>query len=89
MTIADELNALDPKFCIRNEWDEMEHLGFIEDRLQSAPLFRTEFENYMGFFCSEEFKDLVEITNLKGITFSVDISNIFPPDPTACSPTSH
>lgn len=89
LTIAEELNALDPKLCIRNEWDEMEHLGFIEERLQNAPLFRTAFENYMGFFCSEEFKDLVEASDLKGITFSVDISNIFPPDPTACAPTSH
>jgi len=89
LSSADELNALDTELCVRNEWDEMEHIGFVEERLKDTPLFRTAFESYMGHFCTDEFKTLVEENHLKGITFSIDVSNIFPPDPSSCTPTKH
>ena len=89
LSIADDKNALDENLCIKNEWDEMEHIGFIEERLNDTPVFRTEFESYMGFFCLDSFKDRVEENQLTGITFSIDVSNIFPPDPAACAPVSH
>ena len=52
LSIADDKNALDEKLCIKNEWNEMEHIGFVEERLYDTPIFRTAFESYMGFFLS-------------------------------------
>lgn len=88
-SLADDLDALNNKLCFMNEYGDLESLGFNQEKLNNLPIFRTAFDHFMGVFCQESFKELLMQSDLKGINFSPDISNIFPYDPTACEPTSH
>lgn len=83
LKIAENFGALDTKCSIRNEWGDLQSLEFFEDKIDSAALFRCEFEGFTGLFCNEKFKELVEKLQLNGVVFSADLGNIFPVDPSA------
>lgn len=89
LKIAEELNGLDLKLSIKNEWGDLQSLGFIDESMKAANLFRCAFDGYGGLFCHEAFKRAVEHAGLKGIVFSLDLGNIFPPDDTASAPAEH
>ncbi|WP_062267107.1 hypothetical protein [Endozoicomonas arenosclerae] len=72
LTLADD--ALDLNLCKKNEWGEIDWIAFNEQKLQGFPLFRVEFDNYMGVFCNEQFKQVCEDTGLQGLRFSHDLS---------------
>lgn len=86
LALAENSAALDEKLSLKNEWGDLSALSFIEEKLGNTPLFRSEFEGYMGVFCNDTFKNSVENHSLKGIIFSTDLGNIFPPDPSAQAP---
>ena len=89
LSLAEDVAGLDEKLSIKNEYGDLQSLVFHEDKVHSMAIFRSEFDGYMGFFCKDDFKDAVESAGLKGITFSIDLGNIFPPDPSAQSPSLH
>lgn len=83
---AEDLNALDTKRSTKNDWGDLQSLVFVEENLNVVVLFRCKFDGFTGLFCNDAFKLAVEQANLKGITFSVDLGNIFPPDTSAQEP---
>ena len=89
LSLAEDVDGLDKKLSIKNEYEDLQSLVFYEEKITSMAIFRTEFDGYMGFFCTDKFKDAIERIDLKGITFSIDLGNIFPPDSSAQSPTEH
>lgn len=89
LATAEEVDGVDQAVSFKNEYGEMVSIGFHEDRVKGLHVFRTKFDKYMSVYCSEEFKQAVESAGLNGLVFSVDIGNIFPPDPNAKTPTAH
>lgn len=89
LTIAEDLNALDEKLSTKNEYGELQSIAFVEEKLNDAEIFRAEFGNYMSAYCQENLKALIETLDLKGLTFSLDLGNIFPADVSVENPTTH
>ena len=89
LKIAEEFDALNTKLSTKNEWGDLQSLAFFEGNIVDTTLFRCEFEGFTGLFCNDDFKNAAENADLKGITFSADLGNIFPPDSTAQEPTKH
>ena len=85
LKIAEDFDALDTKLSMKNEWEDLVSLEFNEKRLNDVgiTLFRSSFEGFTGIFCTEAFKSACEAASLKGITFTPDLANIFPEDPSA------
>lgn len=83
LALADAVDGIDGALSTKNAYGDLQSLAFREDRLKGITVFRTGFDGYMGVFCGGEFKDRVERSGLKGIVFSLDLANIFPPDSTA------
>ncbi len=75
LRLAEELGALNEAHCVKNEWDEVEHIAFHEDQLTSVTAFRTEFDDYLSLFCSEDLKQAVEQHQLTGVTFNASLGN--------------
>ncbi len=89
LSIADEVNGLDQVISTKDEFDELQSLAFHEDKVNGFTVFRTAFDNYMDVYCCEAFKDAVERADLKGLLFSTDLGNVFPPDPSTEQPETH
>ncbi|WP_086929457.1 imm11 family protein [Agarilytica rhodophyticola] len=82
LILAEDSAGLNKKLSIKNNVGDIQSLFFHEDKLEGCHIFKTEFDNYMGVYCDQEFKELVEKHSLTGVTFGNDLGNIFPPDPT-------
>jgi len=52
-------------------------LKFKEHKLKDTLVFKTNYDEYVGIFCNNKFKQLVEDANLKGIVFKLDLASIF------------
>lgn len=89
LTLADDIGGLDEKLSTKNEYGELQSLGFHEEKVKDLPVFRTAFDDYMGAYCNEAFKAAIETAELKGVIFSPDLGNIFPPDSSAQEPEKH
>ena len=72
---AEELGAVDKKLIAHDQHGNLEHFGFIEDKLKNASIFKTGLDTFKGIFCSEEVKQAFEAAELTGIRLSPDISN--------------
>ncbi|WP_062061412.1 imm11 family protein [Cellvibrio sp. OA-2007] len=83
---AEDFNALDTKRSTKNDWGDLQSLAFVEEKIDTTVLFKCQFEGFTGLFCTDVFKAAVEQAHLNGITFSLDLANIFPPDPSAQKP---
>lgn len=55
---------------------DMQSLVFDENSLVGKLVFQTEFNNYRNMYCTEEFKKLVEESDLKGLYFSTDLASV-------------
>lgn len=89
LSLADDVDGLDKKLSTKDEFGDLQSLAFHENKVKGFNVFRTAFDNYMGAYCSEAFIDAIEKADLKGLIFSPDLGNIFPPDPTAEEPRQH
>ncbi len=57
---------------------------------QNFPLiFKTEFDDYVRLFCTDEFKKVVEDNNFLGLYFQADLANIFVDDGSCQIPKAH
>jgi hypothetical protein len=72
---AEEVNGINEKLTAYDENENLTNFGFLEDNLKDIAIFRTELDAYMGIFCNEAFKDIVEKNKLTGVYFGVDVSN--------------
>ncbi|MCW8125697.1 hypothetical protein [Microbulbifer halophilus] len=76
--IAEDHDALDDKVTIKNDYGDLQNLGFIEEKLPAGTqVFRTKADSYHGVFCTELFKQDVERSGLVGIFFQPDLANLF------------
>lgn len=80
---AEDFNALDAKRSTKNDWGDLQSLAFREEKIEAVALFKCQFEGFTGLFCSDVFKSAVEKAKLNGVTFSIDLGNIFPSDSSA------
>lgn len=86
---AESHDGLNAALSTRDQHGDVQSVAFHEDRVRDMPVFRTEFDDYLGVYCTDEFKRVVEAEGLTGITLSQDLGQIFPPDDTAKSPVAH
>lgn len=75
---AEDVEGLDSSLSKKNEWEDVEHLVFVEDQVRDFNLFRAEYTACMRLYCQESFKDAVQNAKLSGLYFSPDLANIFP-----------
>ncbi len=73
LQLAEDYDALNEKLSVKNEWGEVENVGFIEDKIQHLGIFKSKFAGLRYFFCFDEFKQAIENTNLKGVKFTPDL----------------
>lgn len=86
LSVAEDVDGIDKKLSTKNEYGEVQSLSFEENKVKSFPLFRTKFDGFMGLYCGEEFKKIIEERKLKGIQLSLDLGNAFASSSTANSP---
>lgn len=86
LSIAEAYDGINKKLSTKNEFGEVQSLSFNENEVKNLAIFKTEFEGYLGIYCSEKLKSTIEKNQLKGITFSDDTGNIFPSDSNAEQP---
>ncbi len=86
---AEDFNAVDTKLSIKNDWGDLQSLAFFEEKIDSAALFKCQFDGFTGLFCNDAFKEMVEQEKLNGVIFSADLGNIFPPDSSARTLAAH
>jgi hypothetical protein len=81
MHLAETVGGLDKKLTRKNDWGDLEHLAFHEDKLKHWQLFRTEYEHYRGLHCQPAIKTAIEDAELKGLYITADLGRIFPCEP--------
>ncbi len=72
---AEELQAVDENQTTYDAYGNLEHFGFIEDKLQDVAIFKTALDTYKGIICSEAVKEVCNNAELYGVTFYPDVSN--------------
>jgi|TARA_B110000211_G_scaffold63312_2_gene72529 hypothetical protein len=75
LRLADTVGGLNEEHCVKNEWDDVEHIAFHEDKLDGIVAFRSEFDFFINLFCQSALKQAVEQANLKGVTFTSNLGN--------------
>jgi len=77
LSLAEDVNGLDEKLSVKNEWGDIENTAFHEERVKKFMIFRTRFDSYISAYCQEELKDAIEKVDLKGVFFTTDLGNPF------------
>lgn len=86
LSVAEDVGGIDKKLSTKNEFGEVQSLSFDENKVKKIPLFKTAFDNYLGIYCGDSIKKIIEEAKLKGVAFSNDTGNIYPPDQNAIQP---
>ncbi|WP_444998451.1 hypothetical protein [Aliikangiella sp. IMCC44359] len=71
---------VDPKITLKNEWGDIENLGFNEKDVEKYAVFRTRYDGYIGLYCQDRVKQAIEDNSLTGLYITTDLANIFPED---------
>lgn len=74
---AEDVDGLDEKLSIKNEWGDIESTVFHEDCVSEFMIFKSAFDNYGSAYCQEAMKNAVENAGLKGVFFTLDLGNPF------------
>lgn len=78
LKVAEEFGAVDESLTSKNEFGEIQSLVVLEEKVPAnTGLFKTEADNYIGLFCTDQFKEKVEESELVGVYFHPDLSDIF------------
>ena len=72
---AEAMDGINKSLTTHDQYGNLTNFGFLEDKVKHATLFKTELDSYLGIFCSEEFKKIIEENKLCGITFGLDLGN--------------
>ena len=87
LAVAESVDGVDKELSTLNEYNELQSLAFHDRRVEELSIFRTEFDNFMGIYCQESLKTVIDKLELSGVMFSPDLGNVIPPDPAAVSET--
>jgi len=74
---AEDVDGLNEKLSIKNEWGDIENTAFHEDRIHKFMIFKSEFDHWYSAYCREAVKDAVEGAGLKGVFFTSNLGNPF------------
>jgi hypothetical protein len=66
LSIAEKYDGIDKNLSTKNEFGEVQSLSFNESKISNLAIFRTQFDGYMGIYCSDEFYKIIERLQLKG-----------------------
>ncbi len=77
LCIAEDVDGLDMALCIKNDWGDVENMGFREENLKSLTLFKTKFDGFNNLYCREDVKAAIENAGLWGVLFSPDLGTQF------------
>ena len=75
LQIAESVGGLNEAHCVKNKWDDVEHIAFYEDKVDDMVAFRTEFDFFINLFCQSALKQAVKQANLKGVIFTSNLGN--------------
>lgn len=77
LVVAEEYDARNESVTTFNEYKEVQHLVFIEEKLPvDTMIFRSTVDTYQKIFCTDQFKEAVESAGLVGIFFHPDLAGI-------------
>ena len=74
---AEDVGGLDSALCVKNEWGDIENMGFHEDKLSSYAIFKTKFDGYNNLYCREDVKTVIENAKLKGVIITPELGARF------------
>ena len=57
--------------------DGLELLAFEQDNIQNKLLFKSKLEGAQKVYCTDEFKNIIQSNNLKGLVFDEDLLDPF------------
>ena len=57
--------------------DGLELLTFEQDNIQNKLLFKSKLEGAQKVYCTDEFKNIIQSNNLKGLVFDEDLLDPF------------
>lgn len=72
---AEEVEGINDALVSFDAHQNLESFGFHPEKVAHLPVFRTKLDTYLGIFCNELFKNAVESSRLKGLSFGEDLSN--------------
>jgi len=77
LRIGEDLEGLNKALCVTNEWDDIENMGFHEEKLNSYAIFKTKFDSYNNFYCRQDVIDAIENSSLKGVKITPELGARF------------
>ncbi len=77
MHLAEESDGLNEALCVKNEWGDIENIGFNEDAMKPYAIFKTEFDGFRNLYCTDTVKAAIEKAGLKGVGFTADLGSKF------------
>ncbi len=89
LSTSEQVDGLDAEKSIDDPYSGNSFISFHESKVRGLKVFKTEFDTYLGIFCTEGVKTAVENSDLKGIVFSEDLGNMFPPDVDSSQPLNN
>ena len=75
LVIAEDKNGIDESRVGYDKNDNLSQFGFNEGIMETIPLFRIKLDHYLGIFCNEVIKTLIEESGLIGVIFGSDVAN--------------
>ena len=77
LRMAEDVDGLDKKLCIKNEWGDVENITFHEDRVKNFSVLKTKFDHCNNVYCREDVKLAIEAAKLQGVTFTPELGAKF------------
>ena len=78
LRVAEDVDGLDVSLSKEDEFGEVAHLAFHEEKLGNWSLFRAKFNYYHTLQCRDDIKKIIEDGGLTGLYFTPDLGRIFP-----------
>lgn len=75
LRLAEEVDGVDNKLSVKNEWGDVEHVAFDEENVKDFSIFKTAFDSYFSVYCQQSVKDAIEHAGLKGVVLTTDLGN--------------
>lgn len=80
LRVAERAGALNSNLSRKNEWGDVENLGFYEEKIKSWSVFRCEFNNFITLQCCQSVKSIIDEVGLTGLYITPELGCLFPRD---------
>ena len=77
LSVAETVDGLDASLCIKNEWGDIENIGFYEDRVSVYAIFKTKLDTFINTYCREDVKIAIEKAPLTGVIIALELGSRF------------